>query len=90
MPNADAATVAALVKNELPAATPAKFDDAVRPRLPPVESSAPETEITAALVKIKPAELAESLEGRAGRPPTAFDNATKSSQQGRRTSWTKR
>ena len=59
--NADPATVAALIKNDLPAAAPAKFDDAVSAALAAVESSKPETEVTALLAKITDATLAESL-----------------------------
>ena len=76
LPNVDAATVAALVKNELPAASPAKFDDAVTTALADVEKSAPEAETTAALVKIKPAALDASLTA-AKDAANTFDNATK-------------
>jgi hypothetical protein len=74
---ADAATVAAFTKNELPAATPAKFDDAVKAALDAVENSGPEPEIIAALSKIKPATLAAALTA-AREAALAFDNATKS------------
>ena len=74
---ADAATVAAFTKNELPAATPAKFDDAVKAALDAVENSGPEPEITAALAKIKPATLAAALNA-AKDAALTFDNATKS------------
>jgi hypothetical protein len=77
LPNSDAATVTALVKNELPAATPAKFDDDVSTAIADVASSAPEAETTAVLVKIKPAALADSLNA-AKAAADAFDNATKS------------
>ena len=77
LPNVDGATVAALVKNELPAATPAKFDDAVNTAIADVASSAPEAETTAALVKIKPAALAAALTA-AKDAADAFDSATKS------------
>ena len=46
---ADAATLAALTKGELPPATPAKFDEAVQTALDAVESSKPETDIAAML-----------------------------------------
>ena len=77
LPNVDAATVAALVKGELPPATPAKLDDAVNAAIADVASSAPETETTAALAKIKPAALADALTA-AKDAADAFDNATKS------------
>jgi hypothetical protein len=74
---ADAATVAAFTKNELPAATPAKLDDAVKVALDAVASSRPEPEIATLLVKIKPATLAVALTA-AQDAAQAFDNATKS------------
>jgi len=77
LPDADAATVAALTKNQLPAAVPAKFDDGVRAALEAVESSKPETEIAAGLIKVKPEQLADSLVA-AQAAAVAFDNATKS------------
>jgi len=73
---ADATTVAALTKGEIPAATPAKFDADVQAALDIVESSKPESDVTAALVKVKDATLAESLMA-AKDAATAFDNATK-------------
>ena len=76
LPKVDEATVAALVKTELPPATPAKFDDAVNKAISDVANSAPEAETTAALVKIKPALLADSLNA-AKDAADAFDNATK-------------
>jgi Domain of unknown function (DUF4337) len=77
LPGADAATVDALVKNKIPAATPAKLDDAVNTALAVVTSSKPESEVTALLVKIKDATLAESLMA-AKDAAGAFDDATKS------------
>ena len=77
LPGADAATVDALVKNKIPAATPAKFDDSVNAALAVVISSKPESEVTALLVKIKDATLAESLMA-AKDAAGAFDDATKS------------
>ena len=73
---ADAATVAALVKNELPAAVPAKFEDNVKAALEAVESSKPESEIAVGLAKVKDPALADSLKA-AIAAATAFDNATK-------------
>jgi len=73
---ADDATVAALVKNELPAATPAKFDRPLEAALHMVETSGPEPEITALLAKIKPAALAAALNA-AQDAALAFDNAAK-------------
>jgi len=77
LPNADAATISALVRNTLPAATPAVFDDDVNGALADLESSKPEAETIAALVKIKPAALADALNA-AKDAADAFDNATKS------------
>jgi hypothetical protein len=74
---ADAATVAALLKNELPAATPAKFDDDVNTALAAVANSAPENEIAPTLAKIKDATLAADLAA-AAAAANAFDDATKS------------
>src|ERR1035438_2552644 len=61
LPNADAATIAALTKNQLPAAPPAKFEDNVQAALDAVENSTPESEVAAAPAKVKPATLAASL-----------------------------
>lgn len=77
LPNADAATIAVLTKNQLPDATPAKFDGAVQTALDLVENSRPESEIAAALAKIKPETLAISLLA-AQDAAMAFDSATKS------------
>jgi len=65
------------VKNKIPAATPAKFADDVNVALAMVTSSKPESEVTALLVKIKDATLAESLTA-AKDAAGAFDDATKS------------
>jgi len=73
---ADAATVAALVKNELPAAVPAKFEENVKAALEAVESSKPESEIAVVLAKVKEPTLADSLKA-AIAAAAAFDNATK-------------
>jgi hypothetical protein len=75
--NADAATVAAFTKNELPAAAPAKFADNVQTALDAVENSKPETEITADLASVKDADLAAALNA-ATQAALDFDNATKS------------
>jgi len=80
LPNADAATVAALTKNQLPEAVPAKFPDNVQAALQAVENSKPETEVAAALAKVKPAELADALTA-AQAAAMAFDNATRSINQ---------
>jgi len=76
LPDADAATAAALTKTEMPAATPAKFDDRVNAALAAMESSKSESEITATVAKVKDAELATSLTA-ARDAAEAFDNATK-------------
>jgi hypothetical protein len=74
--DADAATIAALAKNQLPPTLPVKFDDGVNAALEAVENSRPETEVAAALAKVKPAQLAEALMA-AQDAATAFDIATK-------------
>jgi len=80
LPNADGVTVAALTKNQLPAVAAAKFDDNVQAAVEAVDNSKPEAEITAALAKVKAAQLAESLLA-AQAAATAFDNATKSANK---------
>lgn len=80
LPAADAPTIAALTKNELPAAVPAKIDAAVQAALDLVENSRPETDIAPALAKVRPATLAASLLA-AQDAATAFDDATKSVNQ---------
>ena len=77
LPGADAATIAALTKDQLPEAVPAKFDDGVQTALNALETSKTEPEIAAALAKVKPAQLSESLVA-AQAAATAFDTATKS------------
>ncbi|HEY5346417.1 MAG TPA: DUF4337 family protein [Verrucomicrobiae bacterium] len=76
LPTTDEATVNALVKTELPPATPAKFDDAVNAALTALANSAPEPEITADLAKIKPVELDGALKA-AQDAANAFDQTTK-------------
>jgi hypothetical protein len=77
LPGADAATVAAFTKNQLPEIAPVKFDGNVQAALEAVENSRPEPEIEAALTNVQPAQLSESLVA-AQNAATAFDNATKS------------
>ena len=74
--NADAATIAAFTKNELPAAAPAKFSDNVQTALDAVENSKPETEITADLASVKDADLDAALNA-ATQAALDFNNATK-------------
>jgi hypothetical protein len=76
LPGTDAATVAALTKNQIPAATPAKFDDAVNTALTAVVNSAPEKEIAADLAKISDTALADALTA-AQDAAARFDDATK-------------
>jgi hypothetical protein len=76
LPNADAATIAALTKNQLPDGTPPKFDENVQAALDLVENSRPETEIAAALAKVKRETLATSLIA-AQDAATAFDNVSR-------------
>jgi hypothetical protein len=73
LPDADAVTVAALAKNQLPAATSVKFDDNVNAALAAVENYRPESEVAAALAKVKPEQLTASLTS-AQDAATAFDN----------------
>ncbi|MEJ0090499.1 MAG: DUF4337 family protein [Limisphaerales bacterium] len=75
LPDADAVIVAALTKNQLPAATPVKFDDNVNAALAAVENYRPEPEVVMALAKVKPEQLAAALSA-AQNAATAFDTAT--------------
>lgn len=77
LPDVAAVAIAALTKNQLPAATSVKFDDGVLAALAAVENYKPETEVAATLAKVKPTQLTESLKA-AQDAATAFDNATKS------------
>jgi len=72
--DADATTVAALEKNQLPAATAVKFDDNVNAALAAVENNRPETEVAAALAKVKTEQLTASLTS-AQDAAAAFDTA---------------
>ena len=74
---ADAATVAAFTKNELPKATTPKFEDNVQTALDALGNSAPEREIAADLTRVKATDLAEALIA-AQKAALDFDNATKS------------
>ncbi len=76
LPDADAATVAALTKDELPVMPSAKFDDSVNAALAALENSAPETEITADLANVKDAALANALTA-AQQAASDYDNATR-------------
>jgi hypothetical protein len=80
LPNVDNATILALTENQLPEAAPAKLDGSVQAALEAVDNSKPEPEITAALAKVKSAQLAESLVA-AQAAAAAFDNATKTINQ---------
>jgi hypothetical protein len=75
--SADSATVAAFTKNELPKATPPKFEDNVQTALDALGNSAPEREIAADLTRVKATDLAEALIA-AQKAALDFDNATKS------------
>jgi len=74
---ADAATVAAFTKTELPAVPAAPIDAAVKAVLDAVDNSRPEPEISALLANLKPATLAAALSA-AQDAALAFDNASKS------------
>ena len=73
---ADAAAIAALVKNQLPEATTARFSDDVNAALAALENNRPESEVAVALAKVKPAQLMEALTA-AQEAATLFDNAAK-------------
>ncbi|MGA2869944.1 MAG: DUF4337 family protein [Verrucomicrobiota bacterium] len=75
--DADAATMAAFTKNELPKASPPKFEDNVQTALDALGNSAPEREIAADLTRVKDTDLAEALIA-AQKAALDFDNATKS------------
>ncbi|HEY2329406.1 MAG TPA: DUF4337 family protein [Verrucomicrobiae bacterium] len=74
---ADSAAADVLVKNKIPAATPAKFDDSVNAALDAVMSSKPENEVLPIVAKVKDAALTDSLVA-AKNAADAFDSATKS------------
>jgi hypothetical protein len=76
LPDADVATVAALTRNQLPEATPAKLDESVSTALAVMASTKPESEVTAALARVKPQTLAESLAA-ARDAVNDFDNLIK-------------
>ncbi|HEY1661833.1 MAG TPA: DUF4337 family protein [Verrucomicrobiae bacterium] len=76
LPDADAATVAALTKGELPAMPSAKIDGSVNTALNALENSAPEAEITADLANVKDATLADALAA-AQQAASDYDSATK-------------
>jgi len=61
LPDAEAATLAALTKSRLPEVTLAKFPGEVQTALDLVESSKPETEVAAALDRVSADTLASSL-----------------------------
>ena len=73
---ADATTIRAFTKNELPPAPAVTFDDNVNAALAAVENSRPETEVAAAIAKVKPADLTTALAA-ACDAATAYDNATR-------------
>jgi hypothetical protein len=76
LPGIDAVTVAALAKNQLPEAIPAKLDDSVNAALDAVENSKPESEVAEALAKVKTQTLADALTA-TKNAANAFDDATK-------------
>jgi hypothetical protein len=73
---ADAATVAALTKGELPAVQRAKFNAEIQSALDALGNSAPEKEIGDRLVKIKNEDLADALVA-AQESALTFDNDAK-------------
>jgi hypothetical protein len=72
----DSATIAALTKNELPAATLPKFDDKVSAALDALENSKPEIEISNVLANVSATELQTALNA-AQQSAQDFDNAIK-------------
>ncbi len=74
--NVDAATVAALTKNELPAAKPPEFEAGVQTALDALGNSAPDEELAADVAKLKDADLVLALKA-AQQSALDFDNATK-------------
>jgi len=76
LPDAEAATLAALTKSRLPEVTLAKFPGEVQTALDLVESSKPETEVAAALDRVSADTLASSLR-EAQSAVLAFDTAIK-------------
>ena len=76
LPGADAATLAALTKGELPVAERVKFSAEIQSALDAVASSAPETKVAARLAKVKKEAVAAALES-AQAAAVAFDNAAK-------------
>jgi hypothetical protein len=74
--DADTATVAALTKNQIPAATPAKFDDAIQAAVDAVASSKPETEVAELLAKVTDKSLVDAL-GQAKDAADQFDTVSK-------------
>jgi len=76
LPKLDSVTVTALVKDQLPDASPAKFDPAVQAALDAVENLKPEPEVAAMLVKVTPAQLESALKA-AQDAATAFDSVAK-------------
>jgi hypothetical protein len=77
LPGADAATVAALTRNQLPPTPAAKLDDPIQTALDALSASAPESEIAADLAKVKAADLANALKS-AQAAALDFDNAIRS------------
>jgi hypothetical protein len=77
LPGADPATLAALTKTQLPAAPPARFPDEVQAAVDLLVNSRPESELAAALARVRPATLAQALVD-ALQAAMAFDTATKS------------
>jgi hypothetical protein len=76
LPGTDAATIVALTKNQLPEATLAKMDDSVTAALTAMARSKPESDVTAALAKVKPQTLADALAA-AKDAVNTFDNTIK-------------
>lgn len=77
LPGADDATIAALTTGKLPAVTPPKYDDGVKAALDALVGSRPESEIAAALAKVKESQVADALNA-ASDAANDFDAATKS------------
>ncbi len=77
LPGADDATIAALTENKLPVITTPKYDDDVKAALDALANGRPESEISAALARVKSSQLTDALAA-ATDAANEFDAATKS------------
>ena len=80
LPDADSATLDALIKGKIPAAAPAKFDDQINAAITAVADSASESEIDTNLAGVTDADLAAALSA-AQKAASSFDDSTKTINQ---------